>query len=135
MKQRNHAFDILCGICIIRMVTLHIMSFCGEDKQDWWLMVMQWSFFFMSFFFFKAGYFNKGTNAGSDLGYLRDRSRRLLIPYLASGIIGAVVSFLLLILQGDLWPWQLLMLAVITVITLIIPGHLSRHYAKKEYMF
>lgn len=56
-------------------------------------------------------------------------------PMTVCGIVGAVVSFLLLILQGDLWPWQLLMLAVITVITLIIPGHLSRHYAKKEYMF
>lgn len=93
MKERNHAFDILCGICIIRMVTLHIMSFCGQDHQDWWLEVMQWSFFFMSFFFFKAGYFNKGTSAGSDLDYLRDRSMRLLVPYLSSGLIGAVVYF------------------------------------------
>ena len=93
LKKRSHAFDILCGICIIRMVTLHIMSFCGQDKQDWWLQVMQWSFFFMSFFFFKAGYFNKGTSAGSDLDYLRDRSKRLLVPYLMSGIIGAIVYF------------------------------------------
>ncbi|MCH5168287.1 MAG: acyltransferase [Prevotellaceae bacterium] len=93
MKQRNHAFDILCGICIVRMVTLHVMSFCGQDKQEWWLVVMQWSFFFMSFFFFKAGYFNKGTSSGTDLDYLRDRSRRLLIPYLTSGTIGAIVYF------------------------------------------
>ena len=93
MKQRNHAFDILCGICIIRMVTLHIMAFCGQDKQDWWLEVMRWSFFFMSFFFFKAGYFNKGTSKGTDLDYLKDRSKRLLVPYLMSGIIGAIVYF------------------------------------------
>ncbi len=93
MKTRNHAFDILCGICIIRMVTLHIMAFCGQDKQDWWLEIMRWSFFFMSFFFFKAGYFNKGTSAGTDLEYLRDRSKRLLVPYLSAGIIGAVVYF------------------------------------------
>ena len=93
LKKRNHAFDILCGICIIRMVTLHIMAFCGLDKQEWWLEVMRWSFFFMSFFFFKAGYFNKGTSAGTDLDYLRDRSKRLLVPYLMSGIIGAIVYF------------------------------------------
>ena len=93
MKARNHAFDILCGICIIRMVTLHIMAFCGQDKQDWWLEVMRWSFFFMSFFFFKAGYFNKGTSKGTDLDYLKDRSKRLLVPYLMSGIIGAIVYF------------------------------------------
>ena len=93
MKQRNHAFDILCGICIIRMVTLHIMAFCGQDKQEWWLEVMRWSFFFMSFFFFKAGYFNKGTSKGTDLDYLKDRSKRLLVPYLMSGIIGAAVYY------------------------------------------
>ena len=93
MKERNHAFDILCGICIIRMVTLHIMGFTGLESQDWWREVMQWSFFFMSFFFFKAGYFNKGTSAGSDLDYLADRSKRLLVPYLSSGIIGCAVYF------------------------------------------
>ena len=69
------------------------MAFCGQDKQDWWLEVMRWSFFFMSFFFFKAGYFNKGTSKGTDLDYLKDRSKRLLVPYLMSGIIGAIVYF------------------------------------------
>ena len=50
MRERNHAFDILCGICIIRMVSLHIMAFCGQEDQEWWGEVMRWSFFFMSFF-------------------------------------------------------------------------------------
>lgn len=93
MKERNHAFDILCGICIVRMVTLHVMAFCGQEAQEWWVVVMRWSFFFMSFFFFKAGYFNKGTSSGTDMEYLKDRSRRLLVPYLASGVIGLVVYF------------------------------------------
>ena len=75
-KERNHAFDILCGICIIRMVTLHIMAFCGKDKVDWWLEVMQWSYFFMSFFFFKAGYFNKGTGT-NDKEYLQETADTL----------------------------------------------------------
>lgn len=91
-KERNHAFDILCGICIIRMVTLHIMAFCGKDKVDWWLEVMQWSYFFMSFFFFKAGYFNKGTGT-NDKEYLTDRCKRLLIPYLSAGLIGLAIYF------------------------------------------
>ena len=93
MKERNHAFDILCGICIVRMVTLHVMAFCGQEAQEWWGEVMRWSFFFMSFFFFKAGYFNKGTSSGTDMEYLKDRSKRLLVPYLASGVIGLVVYF------------------------------------------
>ena len=93
MKERNHAFDILCGICIVRMVTLHVMAFCGQEAQEWWVVVMRWSFFFTSFFFFKAGYFNKGTSSGTDMEYLKDRSKRLLVPYLASGVIGLVVYF------------------------------------------
>ena len=93
MKERNHAFDILCGICIIRMVSLHIMAFCGQEDQEWWGEVMRWSFFFMSFFFFKAGFFNKGTSAGTDFDYLKDRTKRLLVPYLTSGLIGAAVYF------------------------------------------
>ena len=93
MRQRNHAFDILCGICIIRMVSLHIMAFCGQEDQEWWGEVMRWSFFFMSFFFFKAGFFNKGTSSGTDMDYLKDRSKRLLVPYVTSGVIGLVVYF------------------------------------------
>lgn len=93
MKERNHAFDILCGICIIRMVSLHIMAFCGQEAQEWWGEVMRWSFFFMSFFFFKAGFFNKGTSSGTDMDYLKDRSKRLLVPYVTSGVIGLVVYF------------------------------------------
>lgn len=93
MKERNHAFDILCGICIIRMVSLHIMAFCGQEAQEWWGEVMRWSFFFMSFFFFKAGFFNKGTSSGTDMDYLKDRSKRLLLPYVTSGVIGLVVYF------------------------------------------
>lgn len=93
MKERNHAFDILCGICIIRMVSLHIMAFCGLEDQEWWGEVMRWSFFFMSFFFFKAGFFNKGTSSGTDMDYLKDRSKRLLVPYVTSGVIGLVVYF------------------------------------------
>lgn len=93
MKERNHAFDILCGICIIRMVSLHIMAFCGQEDQEWWGEVMRWSFFFMSFFFFKAGFFNKGTSSGTDMDYLKDRCKRLLVPYVTSGVIGLVVYF------------------------------------------
>ena len=93
MRERNHAFDILCGICIIRMVSLHIMAFCGQEDQEWWGEVMRWSFFFMSFFFFKAGFFNKGTSSGTDMDYLKDRSKRLLVPYVTSGVIGLAVYF------------------------------------------
>ena len=87
MKQRNHAFDFLCGICILRMVSLHVMQMCGEGGQDWWNVIMSWSFFF-----FKAGYFNKSL-AGDSKAYCLDNAKRLLIPYLAAGLIGDVIYF------------------------------------------
>ena len=92
MKTRNHAFDFLCGICIIRMVSLHVMAFCGHADDPWWREVMQWSYYFMSFFFFKAGYFNKSV-LGDTRAYCTDKARRLLIPYLTAGLMGGIIYF------------------------------------------
>lgn len=51
-------------------------------------------------------------------------------PVKVCGLIGSVLSFSCLFFQGDLWPWQLFMTAIFTVVALIIPGHLFRYYAK-----
>ena len=64
---------------IIRMITLHTITFCGHRMDAWWSEVMAWSFFFMCFFFFKAGYFNK-TVSGDTKAYLKDKFKRLMIP-------------------------------------------------------
>ena len=52
-------------------------------------------------------------------------------PKTICGIIGTGISFVCLFFQGDLWPWQLLVTAIATVITLIIPGHLFKNYVLK----
>ncbi len=95
MKERNHTFDFLCGICIIRMISLHTITFCGHKDDEWWSEVMAWSFFFMCFFFFKAGYFNK-TVSGDTKTYITDKTKRLLIPYLTWGAIGFIIYVLYL---------------------------------------
>lgn len=51
-------------------------------------------------------------------------------PKTVCGIIGTLLSFVALFFQGEQWPWQLLITAIVTVITLIIPGHLFRRYVK-----
>ena len=96
MKQRNHAFDFLCGICIIRMVMLHITNACGFGDAEWWTPVMHWTYYFMSFFFFKAGYFNK-TVSGNTPAFITDKAKRLLIPYAVWGGIGSIVYFFFVI--------------------------------------
>ena len=92
MKERNHTFDFLCGLCILRMILLHVVSMCGHRADPWMGKVMAWTFFFMCFFFFKAGYFNK-TVAGNSWEYCKDRAKRLLVPYIVWGAIGSIIYF------------------------------------------
>ncbi len=93
---RSHAFDLLCGLCILRMVMLHVVCQTALRQTDWWKAIMEWSFFLMSFFFFKAGYFNKGVQ-GDSKAYCWDKFRRLMIPYFSWAAISACVclSFML----------------------------------------
>lgn len=91
-KPRNHTFDFLCGLCIIRMVLLHITESCNFQNETWWTNVMYWSYFFMSFFFFKAGYFNK-TVSGNSRAYCKDKFKRLMTPYFVWGLVGDVIFF------------------------------------------
>ena len=53
-------------------------------------------------------------------------------PKIICGIIASALSVIPLFFQGDLWPWQLLMASLISVIALIIPGHLFRRYVKRQ---
>lgn len=101
MKQRNHTFDFLCGLCIIRMVTLHVFQVTGFIGYPWWKEVMEWTFYLMSFFFFKAGYFNKSVS-GNTVAVIKDRSKRLLLPYLTCGLIGSVLFWVFhFLLEGS----------------------------------
>ncbi len=53
-------------------------------------------------------------------------------PKIICGIIASALSVIPLFFQGDLWPWQLLMASLISVIALIIPGHLFRRFVKRQ---
>lgn len=54
-------------------------------------------------------------------------------PKTICGIIASLLSAIPLFFQDDLWPWQLLVTAVIVTIALIIPGHLFKNYVKNYY--
>ncbi len=53
-------------------------------------------------------------------------------PKTICGIIASVLSAVPLFFQGDLWPWQMLIAAIIITIALIISGHLFRRYVKQQ---
>ena len=52
-------------------------------------------------------------------------------PKTVCGLVGTALSFVCLFFQGDIWHWQLLIIALVTIITLIIPGHLFKQYVKE----
>jgi len=76
---------------------------CGFRNEFWFAKLMAWTFFFMSFFFFKAGYFNKGIVINYH-SYITDRTRRLLVPYLVWGAIGTIIYFSFLYFVPTLHP-------------------------------
>lgn len=51
-------------------------------------------------------------------------------PKTICGVIASLLSAVPIFFQGELWPWQLLVTAVIVTIALIIPGHLFKNYVK-----
>ena len=53
-------------------------------------------------------------------------------PKTICGILASLLSAVPLFFQNDLWPWQLLVTAVIVTISLIIPGHLFRSYVRNK---
>lgn len=54
-------------------------------------------------------------------------------PKIICGIIASILSVIPLFLQGEYWPFQLLVTSFITVIALIIPGHLFKRYVREYY--
>ena len=56
-------------------------------------------------------------------------------PKTVCGILASLLSALPIFFQGDLWPWQLLVTAVIVTISLIIPGHLFRSYVRNKRFY
>ena len=51
-------------------------------------------------------------------------------PMTVCGLIASVLTFASLFFQGDLWPWQFIVTAIVSVMALIIPGHLLKQYVK-----
>lgn len=47
-----------------------------------------------------------------------------LRSHIVCAFSGAALSFLTLLFQGDLWPWQLVTTALVVAVSMIIPGHL-----------
>jgi len=51
-------------------------------------------------------------------------------PKIIGGLAGAVIGIISFTLQGELWTWQMLSLALVSVVSLVIPGFLYKKSVK-----
>lgn len=95
IKSRQDYLDIVAGILIIFMVYHHAFP---NSVLDVWL--SRFLFFYMSWFFFKAGLFFKKEATLKDVIY--KSARRLMLPFVVFSVIGQVVCAIGLLLSNNL---------------------------------
>ena len=97
--KRSIHLDIIAGIMIIYMVLYHCSQWSNTTNSLIMRILERGLFFFMPWFFFKAGLFfkkNKKLNA-----YIQSSSKRLIIPFLVYTILAMPVYTVSLILINN----------------------------------
>lgn len=85
-KGRIAYLDFISGLLILYMIfPIHVLSQTGLEHYNYLSPVF---FFFMAWFFYKAGMFFKPTSCEA---VLKKTFKRLLVPFLAFSIIGDLV--------------------------------------------
>jgi hypothetical protein len=51
-------------------------------------------------------------------------------PMTVGGLLGAAIGVGSFLLQGKLWPWQMLCVVAVAVVALIIPGYMFERYVR-----
>ena len=85
-KSRIAYLDFISGLLILYMVfPIHVLSQTGLERYNYLSSVF---FFFMAWFFYKAGMFFKPTSSEA---VLKKTFKRLFVPFLVFSIIGDLV--------------------------------------------
>lgn len=94
-NSRQYHLDIIAGILIIFMVIHHVLPFPVIDA-----FLSRFLFFYMPWFFFKAGMFFNPQKSSEDT--FKSSVRRLLVPYAVFFVIGQVIIAIQLFTQHNL---------------------------------
>ena len=97
MNNRKYYLDTIGGILLIHMIVGHCCqwSYTFSTYQTWTF----WLDFFMPWFFFKAGLFFKSRPLKDEL---HKSFRRLINPYIYFSIIGTLLLWVKMGINGDL---------------------------------
>lgn len=96
-KNRENYIDAISAILIIYMILLHIFQMTNKESflSSFYMKIL---FFFMPWFFFKAGMYFKCSDWKTVIAV---GLKRLIIPYLVFSLIGYVVQLIEFIVTGD----------------------------------
>ena len=90
-RERLRYYDLISGLNLIRIIVMHIFQFSGNYYDTVFSFYMQVTFFFLPWFYFKAGYFYSNPKNGTK-AYLIDKTKRLLLPFFIFTIIGFLIA-------------------------------------------
>ena len=86
--ERNKSIDSAAGLMILYMVFTHVCQHYGFNQSRMYVILEHGFFFFMPWFFFKAGMFFK---PGDSKEVIQKSAQRLLRPFVIYSIIGHFV--------------------------------------------
>lgn len=92
-KDRDISLDWIGGLLVLHMILGHISQWARVDY-----VLEDILFFFMPWFFFKAGMFHR---VKKEKAVVRDSVRRLLVPFIIFSALGEVVMWLRLAVAHD----------------------------------
>lgn len=118
--KRNESVDSVAGIMILYMVFTHVCQHYHWEHTTTYLVMEHFLYFFMPWFYFKAGMFFK---VGNNKDVIEKSAKRLIKPFLIYSLVGHVCYCFLSYMKGNLSlsvlvPYRYLLL------TGSIPGNL-----------
>lgn len=97
--KRNESIDSIAGIMILYMVFTHVCQHYHWEHTTIYIVMEHFLFFFMPWFFFKAGMFFK---TGSTNDVLIKSTKRLLKPFVLYSLVGHLCYCFLIYMKGEL---------------------------------
>jgi fucose 4-O-acetylase-like acetyltransferase len=104
--ERQKNLDLISGLFMIQIITMHIFQFAGKYQNDIFTIIMHISFFFMPWFYFKSGFFLKSVKR-IDRNYILDKSKKILIPFISFTIIGFIIALPFEIYEAKRPIWKI----------------------------
>lgn len=91
MKQRELYLDTLAGFFIVLMIFNHICQHTHFENSLIYIWLGKLFFFFMPWFFFKAGLFNSKRSLREEAKHLQ---KKVLFPFVVFTIVGYIINLL-----------------------------------------